>query len=741
MMVQRHCYVFSLVFFLLHTLISSTIHLCRPDQRDALLEFKNEFPILKSNPSVNDTSSLSTTWNKTSDCCSWVEVTCHAKSGKVISLELPSISLNNSLKPNSALFKLQELNKLSLYNCSLYGVIPSLLGNLSRLAILDLSYNALVGQLPDSISNLSYLTFLDLHNNRLVGQVPASIGKLYLLEWLELSHNQLVGQVPSSLGNLTKLEYLGFSDNLFSGSIPVSFSNLTKLGQVYLNNNDFESMLPHDMSVFQELEYIDVSENSFFGSFPTSLFTIPKLIKAFLSRNQFKGPIELVNTTSISDSVLYIDHNNFDGQIPVSIYKFLDLDFSHNSFSSFEEPLEALGETTIDQLDLSSNSFQGPLPQWICQLRSLSFLDLSNNSFSGSIPKCLINLIPSLDQLILGNNNFSGIIPDIFFNATNLKALDVSRNQLEGILPKSLMNCSVMQLLNVQSNKIKDKFPSWGSFPSLHVLILRSNQFFGPLYQPRLSVGFENIRVLDLSHNGFNGTLPPFYFSYWPNMVRSFIQGYDDENLGNPRFGIDYHNTMEMVHKGVYTKFERIRTDFRAIDFSGNKFFGDIPESIGLLKELAIVNLSGNAFTSNIPRSLSNLTKLEVLDLSRNKLSGQIPQDLGSLSFLSIMDFSHNNLEGPIPQGTQFLRQNCSSFTDNPKLYGLKEVCGKAHVTNDKPELSEDLSERKEEEEVISLIAVAIGYGPGVLCGLVIGHIFSSSKHKWFKKKFHVNKS
>ncbi|KAG7599117.1 Leucine-rich repeat typical subtype [Arabidopsis suecica] len=731
MMVRCHCYFFCLIFVLLHTLASSTLNHCRNDQRDALLEFKDEFA------SLLELSS----WNKSSDCCSWVEVTCDAKSGKVILLELPSTSLNSSLKPNSSLFKLQHLTKLSLYNCSLYGEIPSSLGYLSRLTILDLSYNALVGQIPASIGNLSLISFLDLSNNRLVGQVPTSIEKLFHLEWLVLSNNQLVGKVLASLGNLTQLYYLGLGNNNFSGNIPVSFSNLTKLKEVYLNNNYFESMLPLNMSGFQELSYFDVGENSFFGPFPSSLFTLPLLMKVFMGRNNFTGPIDFGNISSSSNPglVLYLDHNKFTGQVPESISKFLDIDFSYNSFSSFGKSSEVLEETQIAQLDLSSNSFRGPLPQWICKLRSLDFLDLSNNSFSGSIPQCLRNLTVSLNQLLLSNNNFSGTLPDMFVNATNLKVLDVSRNQLEGKLPKSLISCNHLQFLNVQMNIIKDTFPFWlGSLPSLNVLILRSNQFYGPVYQPHLSAGFQNLRVIDISHNGFSGSLPPSYFSYWHNMARIVEQDYDDENLGNPRYGIDYHNTMEMVHKGVYTEFERIRRDFRAIDFSGNNFFGNIPESIGLLKELRVLNLSSNAFTNNIPQSLASLTKLEALDLSRNNLSGQIPRDLGNLFFLSIMNFSHNNLEGPVPQGTQFQRQNCSSFMDNPKLYGLEEICRETHVANPIPQKSEDMLEPK--EQVINWIAAAIAYGPGVFCGLVIGHIFTSHKHEWFMEKFGLNK-
>lgn len=451
------------------------------------------------------------------------------------------------------------------------------------------------------------------------------------------------------------------------------------------------------------------------------------------------GPIEFRNISLLPSSiVLYLDHNKFDGPVPRTIYKFLDIDFSYNSFSSFEKsPSKVLDESPqITQLDLSSNSFQGPLPQWICNLRSLEFLDLSNNRFSGSIPQCLRDLTVSLEELLMSNNNLSGTLPDIFVNAPNFKVLDVSHNRLEGKLPKSLINCSLLQMVNVRSNKLKDEYPFWlGSLQSLNVLILRSNQFYGQLYHSHASIGFQNLRVIDISHNSFTGSLPSFYFSSWHNMVTSVQQAYDDETLGSPRFGIDYHNSMEMVHKGVDTEFERIRRDFRAIDFSRNAFFGNIPESIGLLKELRVLNLSGNQFTNNIPQSLANLKNLEALDVSRNKLSGQIPRDLGSLSFLSVMDFSHNNLQGPIPLGTQFQRQKCSSFMDNPRLYGLNEICGETHVSNPIQQESDDLSEPK--EQVVNWIAAAIAYGPGVVCGMVIGHIFFPHGHEWFMEKFH----
>lgn len=802
-------YFFCFLHPLSNSFASPTRSMCRPDQRDILLEFKSEFPKEEFSEFPKFSASL---WDENGDCCSWDGVTCDGTFGKVISLQLMSYSGNNSLKFNSALFKLQNLRQLRLSNCYLYGEISSSFGNLSRLTYLDLSQNQLVGEFPISIGNLNQLTYLSL------------------------SENNLHGNIPISLANLTKLSQLDLSENQFTGGIShLKLSNLTSLILLNLFSNNFQSTLPRDLSRLCYLEYISVGDNSFVGSFPTFLFMISSLRMVSLGGNKFSGHIELGNTSSSSnlDSLflgdnefvgkipqslsrfshlrelhltnnnisgpipqsiperlrhLDLSYNNFMGPIPEYISEFLSvsyLDLSHNhfigsvpkslsklnlfylglsnnklegevpgffvmwevvlaqnAFSSFGKSWEALNDSEVSVLDLNSNSIGGPFPNWICKLRSLRILNLSNNLFVGSIPQCLRNSIGYLRVLILHHNCFNGIIPDIFSNATMLKTVDVSHNQLEGKLPRSMIKCQAMQFLNLNGNKIKDIFPSWlGYMSSLHVLILRSNQFHGTLYQPQVSTEFQSARVIDISQNYFTGTLPPSYFSNWRDMSTSSIEDdtlyvHMDEYMADdeywPSYGEKYHNSMEMVNKGVEMEFGRIRKDYKAIDFSGNRLYGSIPESIGLLKGLRLLNLSGNAFTSNIPQSLANLTVLETLDVSRNKLSGHIPLELGNISSLSNMNFSHNFLEGSVPRGTQFQSQKCSSFMDNPKLDGLQEICGETHSPNPTtPQDSEDLTEQ--EEPVFNWIAAAIAYGPGIFCGLVIGHI-------WFMEKVRQNK-
>ncbi|KAL0877842.1 hypothetical protein Bca101_027548 [Brassica carinata] len=771
-MIQSHCYCLSgiviTIYFclLIHALASPTLHFCRHDQREALLEFRDEFP---------SSEFYASPWNKSSDRCHWKGVTCDDRYGQVISLDLTEAFLNGSLKANSSLFRLRYLRYLNLNMCELQGEIPSSLGNLSRLTLVDLSdnhligeipasigylnnlrelildmnnligkipssieklssltnlelshnhligeipasigylnnlrelileYNNLIGKIPSSIGNLSSLTNLELSNNHLIGEIPTSIGNLSSLTDLSLSANLLVGEVPASIGNLNGLRVMDLSDNSLSGDFHILFANLTKLTDFDISFNKFTSTLPSDMSGFHNLESFDVSENSFVGPFPKSFFSIPSLQSLRLGENQFTGPIQLGNT----------------------------------SLSSFE----------LQDLDLSYNRFDGPIPEYICEFINLASLYLDHNDFTGSIPRSISKLVKleslyisnnKFTELSLSNNSFSGVFPDIFVNATHLVSLDVSRNQLEGKFPKSLINCKALQLVNVESNNIKDKFPSWlGSLPLLRVLSLRSNDFYGPLYHPPKSIGFQSLRVIDVSHNDLTGTLPPHYFSSWHEMTTNselVTPGNDYMEDVYDIFPFIFYRSIEMVVKGVDMRFERLREDFRAIDLSGNRLYGKIPVSLGFLKELHLLNLSHNSFTEDIPRSLAKLTNLETLDLSSNKLSGEIPQDLGNLSFMSYMNFSHNRLQGPVPGGTQFQRQNCSSFTDNPGLYNLQEICGERHVPEPTPQQHEELLE--EEEHMFSWVAAAIAYVLGVFCGFVIGYILASDIQEWFTEKF-----
>jgi RHS repeat-associated protein len=148
----------------------------------------------------------------------------------------------------------------NFYCNNLTGVLPSELGDLVNLQILNLSCNNLSGTLP-SLSNLN-LQQLDLsannfdlrtfplallnHTNlrilvlsgcKIAGDIPSSIDQLVNLQILRLSANLFSGTIPASVGNLTTLTELDLSFNQLAGAVPASFSNLANIRSIYLNHN------------------------------------------------------------------------------------------------------------------------------------------------------------------------------------------------------------------------------------------------------------------------------------------------------------------------------------------------------------------------------------------------------------------------------------------------------------------------------------------------------------------------
>ncbi|XP_071722091.1 receptor-like protein 48 [Rutidosis leptorrhynchoides] len=167
---------------------------------------------------------------------------------------------------------------------------------------------------------------------------------------------------------------------------------------------------------------------------------------------------------------------------------------------------------------------------------------------------------------------------------------------------------------------------------------------------------------------------------------RDIPLGFDDFTFRDSTLNIPYgfkvrpsyfYETYVATTKGLEMKLVKIFTDYTYIDFSSNKFEGEIPNIIGELKEVRILNLSHNALSGTIPASLGRLENLESLDLSRNILSGRIPSELASLTFLEYGDFSYNLLVGKIPTSTQLQSFTSSYFEGNLKLCGppLKTKC------------------------------------------------------------------
>ncbi|KAL2250379.1 UNVERIFIED_CONTAM: Receptor-like protein 7 [Sesamum indicum] len=677
----------------------------------------------------------------------------------------------------SSIKNLTQLVSLHFSANHFVGSIPSF-AFLKNLTEIDLSGNRLTGQIPDSLwEGLEKLEFLDLSGNTLEGELPASLFVLPSIKVLHLNNNSFSGVIRDSFNSSSSpLEVLELNVNNLEGPIPRILFELRNLLSLSLSANKFNgSVQLTDFRKLTNLVYLDLSYNylsvqvSETAAIP-SLF--PRLGTLMLaSCNLQKLPL-LRNLSSLM--VLDLSDNQLHGEIPNWIWEVGDgvlriLNLSHNQFSHLQEPYAFRNHHYLDLhsnmlrgeipvpprtavfVDMSSNNFSSPLPANIgysltssfffslannkilgtippslCNATRLRILDLSNNRLHGKIPSCLFE--NTLGVLNLRRNNVIGDIPDTFPVGCGLETLDLSWNTLQGKVPKSLTRCTEMGVLNLGNNDLNDNFPCWlKNLTGLRVLVLSNNKFHGNISCLGDSITWPNLQIVNIASNAFNGVLPE-------NLFRDLkALSVDQDGLDHLNFlfltasHIYYQDSVTLTLKGLDVELEKILNIFTAVDFSNNHFSGIIPETIGELKSLYVLNLSHNALSGHIPGSIGNLEDLESLDLSFNNLEGEIPQQLASLTFLSFLNLSYNNLVGRIPQGSQIQTFATSSFLGNEGLCGfpLNRTCTDHSGS---PAFQHPTSEEEEQKALDNGIYISAALGFFVGLGVIFWPLVFSKR-------------
>lgn len=145
--------------------------------------------------------------------------------------------------------------------------IPSRIGELRNLRMLDLGHNALTS-VPDLHAAFD---FLYLHDNQL-SSLPASIGNP---RYLNLSENRFE-EFPNVLCDLDRLIELRMTDNQLR-SLPDCTASLQQLRELHLRNNALRT-LPDAIGQLRELRQIDLRGNPL-ETLPLALLDLPRLEK------------------------------------------------------------------------------------------------------------------------------------------------------------------------------------------------------------------------------------------------------------------------------------------------------------------------------------------------------------------------------------------------------------------------------------------------------------------------------
>ncbi|XP_023552755.1 receptor protein kinase-like protein At4g34220 [Cucurbita pepo subsp. pepo] len=86
-----------------------------------------------------------------------------------------------------------------------------------------------------------------------------------------------------------------------------------------------------------------------------------------------------------------------------------------------------------------------------------------------------------------------------------------------------------------------------------------------------------------------------------------------------------------------------------AVSLPASQLLGSIPDELGRIEHLRLLDLSGNFFNGSLPVSIFNASELQILSLSNNVISGELPADIGGLRSLQVLNLSDNAFAGKVP--------------------------------------------------------------------------------------------
>ena len=505
---------------------------------------------------------------------------------------------------------LSQLTALTSLRLRLLGIasqpLPAWIGGMVALTCLDLSFNSFTGSLPSGLFLLTNLVRLHLNDNEISGSLPTQIGLLTSLEILEIGYHSYDQNAYEDYGAIPQ-----HASNALFGSIPTEICLLTKLRQLQLNSNGLTGTLPPCMSVMTALRLVDVRSNALSGALPR--FAPP--------------PVEPPRSVPTSSTRSCYGPKSIDPLF-------------------FLQKLPSTGGHTIDEY------FPADSPYW-CPFY-LFFVLADNNKFSGPLPSYLApslgfaglpdmygSLRGATQYRVSASSNALSSIND--FSQVRLSDwISVRGNAFTGPIPSFLSSGSLLGTagagkIDLSSNRLTGSVPDWiGSAWSFSVN-LHGNALSG-----KIPSGFDKSLFVDLSSNKLTGSVPA---SFIANIGFSYL------TLSNNRIKQSIREIVQLMISNGGNPWTRAQTvsEFDTLDLSGNLIYGTLPGD--LFEPLWVPAVESNScrFNSGGCQGTWNFPPIKKILLNSNSITGTIPNEIGYLTNLVVLDLGNNQISGTLP--------------------------------------------------------------------------------------------
>ena len=346
------------------------------------------------------------------------------------------------------------------------------------------------------------------------------------------------------------------------------------------------------------------------------------------------------------------------------------------------EALSHLGDLSeLEKLYLRYTVLSDGLPPEIGNLSNLTHLQMIHGRIDGGLPP-ILSMATSLETILFDKTSIPGTIPPSLGNLTNLRNLTITYAGLTGEIPPELGNLQALQQLNLQYSELTGSLPqTFGSLKNLVNINVSSNQLSGEL--PQWLTSLPKLRGINVKSNQLSGEISPEQDDWLvrsgsgaaltPNAFTGCVSDALIEEINRNRGELTScevnhkqdEDTLFAIQRALqgdtawdprrpYHQWSGISTDRqgRVVKITQDSFFdqrGPIPEELGDLENLQVIDLTKTGRSGEIPASLGNLRHLRELKLGSNSLSGDLPASFVNLKDLSILELDRNRLTLNLP--------------------------------------------------------------------------------------------